>query len=335
MCRQETASSSSTGVDQIPHWAWQVLAAPGGGPLRCETGVVWADDRPIGRMADGVLRFDMPRGDPSTEYYRVIGGAHFHERSAVSYAMTALDTPVYHDYLRELMPDDRDSLIIDVGGGDGRNSLPWLRSGFKRVIVVDSNGEALARFRARVAAENRTWLDHLVLVECDARSLPLIGEVADRVLAIEALYYLNDDYEEGLRQCHRVMRSRARLLLADRSYEGALLTQLLYYGGLEAMLETARGHEMCDGEDGHRVRTRFFVYEELRDLVAAQGFEIVESGGISAFALLLSFLSKLERLGDRTGKQLAAAHELLVRLGRTGWFRRCHVIIAEKRGAIM
>ena len=37
----------------------------------------------------------------------------------------------------------------------------------------------------------------------------------------------------------RVMRPRARLLLADRSYEGALLTRLLYYGGLGAMLETA------------------------------------------------------------------------------------------------
>jgi ubiquinone/menaquinone biosynthesis C-methylase UbiE len=329
----ENESSGSVGLRQVPDWAWQVLAAPGGGPLRCESGLLWVADRPIGRIVDGVLRFDMPGGDPSTEYYRAIGGAHFHERSAVSYAMTALDTPVYHDYLHELMPDDRNSLIIDLGGGDGRNALPWLRSGFKRVIVVDSNGEALARFGARVSAENPKWLDHLLLVECDARNLPLISEAADRVLAIEALYYLLDDYEQGLRQCHRVMRSQARLLLADRSYEGALLTQLLYYGGLDAMLETACRREMSDGEDGHRVRTRFFLYEELRDLVAAQGFEITDSGGISAFALLLSFLSKLDRLKHATEEQLAAMHQLLVRLGRTGWFRRCHVIIAEKRVA--
>ena len=234
-----TERRGSGDLGQIPNWAWQVLAAPGGGPLRCEGNILWTGERPIGRIDQGVLRFDMPRGDPSTEYYRAMGGAHFHERSAIGYAMTALDTPVYHDYLRDLVPDNRNSLITDVGGGDGRNALPWLRWGFKRVVVVNSTGAALARFRTRVSAENPEWLDRLVLIECDARALPLAGEVADRVLAIESLYYLNEDYERGLRECHRVMRPQARLLLADRSYEGALLTRLLYYGGVDAMLETA------------------------------------------------------------------------------------------------
>jgi hypothetical protein len=57
----------------------------------------------------------MTSGDPSTEYYRTIGGAHFHERSVVPYAMTALDTPVYHDYLRGFAADNCDILVVDVG----------------------------------------------------------------------------------------------------------------------------------------------------------------------------------------------------------------------------
>ena len=197
----------------------------------------------------------------------------------------------------------------------------------------NSTAAGLARFRARVSAENPEWLDRLVLIECDARALPIAGEVADRVLAIEFLYYLNENYERGLRECHRVMRPQARMLLADRSYEGALLTRLLYYGGVDAMLETSHRREMWDGEHGHRVRTRFFSYEEICSLVEAQDFEIIESGGISAFSLLLSFLSKMGRLGQGPDTQLAAVHQLLVSLGRTGWFRRCHVIVAEKRCA--
>jgi ubiquinone/menaquinone biosynthesis C-methylase UbiE len=319
--------------EQTPKWAWEVLAAPGGAPLRPDDTVLWAADRPIGRIDRGILRFDLLSGDPSTEYYRTIGGAHFHERSAVPYSMSALDTPVYHDYLRQFAPDSHESLVVDVGGGDGRNALPWLRWGFKRVVVVDSTATGLVRFRARVSAENPAWLDHLVFIECDARALPIADEVADRVLAVESLCYLNEDYEQGLRECRRVMRSRARLLLADRSYEGALLTQLLYYGGVDAMLDTAHRGEMWDGEDKHRVRTRFFTADAIRALVAAQGFEIIECGGISAFSLLLSFLSKIDRLGQGAEAQLAAVHRLLLGLGRTGRFRRCHVIVAEKRRA--
>src|SRR5215470_18441798 len=120
----EIERSRSSNLGQIPDWAWQVLSAPDGGPLRCERDVLWAADQAIGRIDQGILHFDVPSGDPSTDYYRTIGGAHFHERSSVSYAMTALDTPVYHDYLRNLVPDDHNSLIIDIGGGDGRNALP-------------------------------------------------------------------------------------------------------------------------------------------------------------------------------------------------------------------
>jgi ubiquinone/menaquinone biosynthesis C-methylase UbiE len=322
--------SGWTAPEQVPEWAWGVLASPGGGPLRCQDGVLWAADQPVGHIDHGILRFTFPGGDPSTEYYRTIGGAHFHERSANPYATTALDTPVYHEYLRDFTPENRDLLVVDVGGGDGRNARPWLQWGFRRVIVIDSTVAALSRFRTRVLAENREWLECLVLIECDARALPLADETADRVQAIEALYYLNEDYEKGLAQCRRVMRPQARLLLADRSYEGSLLTRLLYYGGVGAMLETARSREMWDGEDGHCVRTRCFSREELHALVAAQGFEIVETGGISAFSLLLSFLSKLERLGPESEAQLAPIHQLLISLAHTGCCSRCHVVIAAK-----
>jgi hypothetical protein len=64
--------------------------------------------------------------------------------------------------------------------------------------------------------------------------------------------------------------------------------------------------------------------------VAAHGFEIVETGGISAFSLLLSFLSKSDGLGPESEAQLAAVHQLLISLARTGCCSRCHVVIAAK-----
>jgi SAM-dependent methyltransferase len=244
--------------------------------------------------------------------------------------MSSLDTPVYHDYLREFAPDDLDALVVDIGGGDGRNALPWLQWGFRRVAVIDSTVAGLTRFRNRVAQENPAWLGRLLLIQCDARALPLVTAQADRIFAVEVLYYLNEDYELGLAECHRAMRPHARLLLADRSYEGALLTRLLFFGGIGAMLETARKREMWDGQYENGVRTRCFSRGELHALITAQGFEIIKTGGISAFSLLMSFLSKLDRLGPDSETQLDAVHRMLVSLGRTGCYPRCHVVIAEK-----
>jgi hypothetical protein len=106
----------------------------------------------------------------------------------------------------------------------------------------------------------------------------------------------------------------------------------LYFGGISAMLETSCSREMWDGQYADGVRTRCFSRSELHALIAAQGFEITESGGISAFSLLISFLSKLNRLGPGSETHLPALHQLLVDLGRTGSHTRCHVVIAEKRG---
>ena len=317
-------------AEELPNWAWGLLASPDGKPLRCEGATVMAADRCVGEVDNGILRFHLAQEPPAVQYYRTIGGAHFHERSTVPFAMSALDTPVYHDYLREFIPDSRDSLLVDVGGGDGRNAVPLLQKGFERVVVMDAAAAALFRFRARVLAENPQWLDRLVLIECDARAMPLASDSADWVMAIESLYYLNEDYEQGLAECYRIMRPRARLLLADRSYEGALLTRLLYYGGVTAMLETADTREMWDGEGHQRVRTRCFSRQELDALIADRGFEIIEWGGISAFSLLLSFLSKLDRLGSYSEAQMAAVHRLLISLSRSGCVNRCHVVIAAK-----
>jgi hypothetical protein len=76
--------------------------------------ILWAADRPVDDIQEGILCFNLSTEDPSTNYYTSIGGAHFHECSAVTYAMSSLDTPVYHDYLPEFASDDPYALVVDI-----------------------------------------------------------------------------------------------------------------------------------------------------------------------------------------------------------------------------
>ena len=178
--------------------------------------------------------------------------------------MSALDAEVYHGYLAELRPDDLDAVVLDVGGGDGRNAVPWLRWGFRRVVVVDPVRDALARLRERLAAEHADWLNRVLLIEADARQLPLRERCADRVQAIESLAYLNGDYSSGLVECTRVLADGARLLVADRDYEGGLLARLFYGGGVRGMLEQAPSRDIWDGNNA-RVRAEPMLYRRRID----------------------------------------------------------------------
>jgi SAM-dependent methyltransferase len=306
-----------TADEGLPAWSGEILKVPG-------------HDGAAGfRVERGIARFPMA-ADDAVAFYRAVGGAHFHERSKVAYAMTSLDTPVYHGYLEELRPNELDSLVVDVGGGDGRNALPWLRWGFTRIVVVDAVFDALERFRSRVASENAGWLNRLLLIEADARALPLADRCAERVVAIEALAYLNEDYELGLAECARVLAGEGRLLLADRDYEGGLLMRLLYFGGIAGMLEHAGTRDLWNGSGERLVRSRCFTEAELTARVRAAGLRILATKGVSVLSLALADLRARGGVPPADEVHLAGVHALLEALGRTGTMRRSHVIVAAR-----
>jgi ubiquinone/menaquinone biosynthesis C-methylase UbiE len=316
----------------LPPWAREILVSP-----RTKLSVdeeqgqfVAADGEICGKLNDGIACFPVATGDRSIEFYRDVGGARFHERAAVPYAMSALDTDVYHGYLAELRPHHPDAVVVDVGGGDGRNAVPWLQWGFRRVVVIDPVRAALSRLRARITAEHPDWLDRLVLIEADARQLPLRERCAELVQAIETLAYLNEDYERGLAECIRLMAEGARLLVADRDYEGGLLTRLFYGGGIGGMLEQAENRDIWDGNDRSIVRSRSFTAEEFAAMMRDHGLRILSHTGVSVLSLILGYQRASGRLAPEDEANLTKVRALLGELGRTGRMRRSHVIIAER-----
>jgi ubiquinone/menaquinone biosynthesis C-methylase UbiE len=316
----------------LPLWACEILVSPQTrSPLTEQQDRLIAPDGDVaGTIVEGIACFPIPTPDRSIEFYRDVGGARFHERAAVPYSMSALDTEVYQGYLAELRPHDPDAVIVDVGGGDGRNAMPWLQWGFRRVVVIDPVRAALCRLRARITEEHPDWHDRLLLIEADARQLPLRGRCAERVQAIEALAYLNEDYERGFAECIRLMAEGGRLLVADRDYEGGLLTRLFYGGGIAGMLEQAGSRDIWDGNDRSIVRSRSFTAEEFAAMMRDHGLQILSHTGISVLSLILGYERTNGRLAAEDEAHLTRVHALLGELGRTGRMRRSHVIIAER-----
>jgi hypothetical protein len=150
------------------------------------------------------------------------------------------------------------------------------------------------------------------------------------VQAIEALAYLNEDYSSGLSECIRLLADGGRLLVADRDYEGGLLTRLFYGGGIRGMLKQAASREIWDGNETSIVRNRCFTAEEFATMMQDHGLRILSHGGVSALSLILGHERAGGRLASQDEAHLGEVRALLGQLGRAGSMRRSHVIIAER-----
>jgi SAM-dependent methyltransferase len=313
-----------------PAWATGLLACPRcHAPLRFAPPVLCCGDcGEVGHWEDGIACFDVPDNDPSIAWYQSVGGTRFHERTQIPQTMSSLDTPIYHSYLAGVRPDCRKSVIVDLGAGDGRNTLPWLSWGYERIVAVDAVAASLARFRAHLSEEHPEWLEHVLLVQADVRRLPLISGGVARAIAIETLYYLNEDYAAGLAECRRVLDSGGLLLTAERSWEGALLTHLLY-GGVEALCQLAESRDVWDGEPGHRVRSRSFTEDELCAELARAGFAVLARKGVSVLSVVLGYLRGQGAITAANETYLPQVRQCLQMLAEQGAMRKAHVVTAR------
>jgi ubiquinone/menaquinone biosynthesis C-methylase UbiE len=321
-----------TPATDIAGWAFDVLRCPETGEALRRDGdrLVRPNGSEVGRIEDGIVRTPLLVADDNVRIYRKLGGAHFWERANAGYAMSALDTPVYHDFLRDVRPASSAGVIVDVGGGDGRNARPWLEKGYRRVVVVDAAAEGLARFRSRIGNDHPEWLDHVLLIEADARRLPLKAGCADTVMAIESLFYLNDDYELGLRQCKALLAPHGQVLLSERDYEGGLLLQLLYQG-VAKTVEASNTRTVVDGLPHEPMVSRCFTEQELVALLSANGLAVKSVQGISLLSVVLGWMRNRHLIGDGDAVHLPAVRAMLGKLGREGRIRRCHIVVAGLR----
>jgi ubiquinone/menaquinone biosynthesis C-methylase UbiE len=225
-------------------------------------------------------------------------------------------------------------VVADIGAADGRNTEPFLQWGYERVVATDISVESLARLRHRVAEEHPECLDRLLLLECDARHLPLASGSVDLVVSTEVLCCLNEDYFAGLASCTRVLKPgpEARLLVSERSWEGGMITRLLYSGVAEmAALKDTR--TLLDGVTEHRLRTRSFTEDELAEQLRKAGLTILERKGTPLLSLLFGYLRGKGAIDSGDVRHLPEVQALMAKLGEVGAARRTHTMVAHKAAA--
>ncbi len=103
------------------------------------------------------------------------------------------------------------STFLDIGCGNGRNSIYALKHGFK-VVSCDISSSLLKVIKTKAEKDSIS----LSLIQCDASSLPLKPASFDNILFIAAVHHLPTEKEriKSLEEIGRLLKTEGKALVS-------------------------------------------------------------------------------------------------------------------------
>ena len=181
-------------------------------------------------------------------------------------ATTAILEDVYQgaDFTRrrrasfDLLAPARGEVIIDIGSGPGHMLIDIARAVGSDGHAIGIDPSAPMRDTAQNLASGR---GNVTVLDGSATELPLEDSSADKAVSVQVFEYL-PDIPAALAECHRVLRTGGRLVIAD-----------MHFGSFHwASDDPARMARMIKAWDHHLVERA--VPEKLPSLGHAAGFAV-------------------------------------------------------------
>ena len=216
----------------------------------------------------------------SGDFYEDIGD--FIRDNYLNYGFTK-GTVQEVDFLAELMDQQQNSRILDIGCGPGRHSLELARRGIPSV-GIDISSEFI-NYAKRAALNEGLHADFWV---ADARTLDFAQEFDGAICLCEGAFGLagsEENHRKVLRGVHQALRAGSLFILtvinalnlARRVHDDSLFDP---YTCTVVDTEEVRSPE---GESKVvSIYTTAFTYRELKMLLESEGFEVEAAYGCSA-----------------------------------------------------
>lgn len=206
-----------------------------------------------------------------------------HTEQHLAYWETKCYTQAISDWIRSI--DLSRCIAVDIGCGDGRFTELLFEHGCERVIAADSNYKSLVALAKY--AENTGFRENLFLMHSDVRALPIRKNSVDLVTSIGVLYYLNNDFEVGLKHVTSLLVDGGALIASEPDRYGCAIKSILF-DGLDEFIDTVSTGQFIEVVSGKPYKFKSFTQDEIATFYSEYGFQIKYMHGISIFPSLLS-----------------------------------------------
>lgn len=176
------------------------------------------------------------------------------------------------EHLKKYLPEDKDSLILDAGGGTGRWSVPLAKMGYSMILCDISQG-MLKQAGNKIQKEGLS--DKVKIQEEDLTKLSFADQTFDFVLCEDGPISISDS-QKVVRELVRVLKKKGRIWASVLGRYPLALA--------EVKTDTEKALKMCKCELNYAPykgiqKSRIFNPHELQSLFQQRGIRVIKIYG--------------------------------------------------------
>ena len=179
---------------------------------------------------------------------------------------------------------DKDSLILDLGCGDGRFTKTLLEAGFTNIISLDSSLANLISLHE--FCQQNDYLGSVTLVKSDAGANIFCNSVFSCILAIGIFYYLDNSYETCIKFSSDWLVSGGLLIESKADPEGQKIKTLLF-DGIDNFLNQSNSKTFIESYGGVDYKLRFIDYDQCISTYNKNNLTLLKYTGLPIMSLLM------------------------------------------------
>ena len=191
-------------------------------------------------------------------------------------------TNVTWGHLKKYLPEDKNSLILDAGGGTGKWALPLAKMGY-RVILCDISKGMLKQAMKKIIKEKVS--NRVQIQEENLTNLSYPDQMFDFVLCEDGPISISDS-QKVISELGRVLKKEGKIWASVIGRYPLALT--------EAGRDPEKAHKLCKSTLDYVLykgiqRNRVFSPQEIQNLFQRNGIEVIK---IYGNRILMRSLSK-------------------------------------------
>jgi ubiquinone/menaquinone biosynthesis C-methylase UbiE len=185
------------------------------------------------------------------------------------------------------LPENRDSKVLDAGGGTGRIALPLAKMGYHVTLCDVSTGMLEV---AKEKLENETAQERVRIEEADIAALPFPDESFDLVICLHGPFSIADSLKAA-GELTRVMKRGGKIIVDAHSRYWAVQNELRR--DPDAAVKLAKS-ELDHAYDIFGDWCRVFSPQEFGELFEKNGIEVISICGSFIESLPMEMKQKKE-----------------------------------------